>query len=509
MIRLSDSTLPSLSRRLATPGYDRGRLQPSMVHIGVGGFHRAHQAVYLDDLARCGSTDWGLVGVGLRSPAMRSALVPQDGLFTVVEQDSAGETARVVGAMTDYLFAPDDPRALLARLADPRTRIVSLTITGDGYNVGSSGTFRRGVPEVLRDLRRPETPSTWFGFLTQALVMRRKAGLGGFTVLSCDNLADSGGVAREALVSFAGLRDETLARWIERNVSFPHSLVDRITPRSGVEVQQLVRRRFGLEDRAPVLTEPFSQWVVEDSFSHGRPPWEDVGVQVVVDVTPYKLVKTRLLNGTHTAMAYLGWLAGFRTTAEMVRDETMRAFLCQMMRTEIAPHLPHLPAMPTDAYVTNLLDRLGNESIADPLSRLCARGSTKVPSYLLPSLVERRRRGEPAPLLTLALAAWFRYLRGTDLSGRHVDITDAALDELQPLAVEGGRDPSPLLRALGRRSALEDDPQLCWDLSSALHDLERGADAAVRRYLARSAGAGPTTIPVVPRSGLSAPDLIS
>jgi fructuronate reductase/mannitol 2-dehydrogenase len=482
------------------PAYDRSVLTPSIVHLGVGGFHRAHQAVYLDDLARAGVTGWGVVGVGLRSPALRAALVGQDNLFTVVQQDSGRESARVVGSMCDYLFAGDDPARVIGRLADPRTRIVTMTITGDAYNVDSGGTFREDSREVLLDLRRPHLPVTWFGYLTEALSLRRRAGLGGFTVLSCDNLAHSGATTRKALVAFARLRDETLARWIERNVSFPNSMVDRITPGSDEGVRRHVARTFGVRDYSPVATEPFTQWVVEDDFAQGRPPLEDVGVQVVADVSPYKLIKTRLLNGTHTAMAYLGWLAGHRTTAEVAADPTMRALLTEMMRTEIAPLLPSVADMEVDTYIDMVLTRLGNKSICDPLSRLCRRGSTKVPAYLLPSLIEARQQGQPAPLLTLALAGWFRYLRGKDLDGRAIDIEDVRLDDLQDRALRGGPDPALLLDVPGVTDGLSGDVGLAWDVRRAMRDLEHGVECAVQRRLARTPA--PISLPLT-RLGLA------
>jgi fructuronate reductase/mannitol 2-dehydrogenase len=497
MISLSNSTLGQLSRRLDVPLYDRSLIKPAIVHLGVGGFHRAHQAVYLDDLARGGMTGWGEVGVGLRSPALRTALAGQDNLFTIVEQDSDSESARVVGSMCDYLFAGDSQAAVLRRLIDPRTRIVSLTITGDAYNVDAEGHFLEDSLEVRRDLRQAHLPETWFGYLTEALSRRRRAGIGGFTVLSCDNLANSGVTTRAALVGFARLRDETLGRWIDRNVSFPNSMVDRITPGSDEEVRRHVARAFGVRDRSPVATEPFTQWVVEDAFCQGRPPLEDVGVQVVADVAPYKLIKTRLLNGTHTAMAYLGWLAGHRNTAEVAADPTMRAFLTEMMRTEIGPLLPVVPDMDVDTYVTMVLKRLSNETICDPLSRLCRRGSTKVPAYLLPSLVEARQQGRPAPLLTLALAGWFRYLKGTDFSGRVIDIEDARLDDLQARALRGGVDPGPLLDVPGVTDGLREDVGLWWDLRLAMRDLEHGVEAAVQHRLSRSVR---SPIPV-PRPG--------
>jgi mannitol 2-dehydrogenase len=497
MLPLSDRMLHRVSGRLQVPRYDRTRLEQSIVHLGVGGFHRAHQAVYLDDLARGGSTAWGEVGVGLRSSTLRSVLAEQDHLFTVVEQDSDGERARVVGAMTDYLFAGDDARRVLLRLADPRTRIVSMTITGDAYPVGPHGVFRDDAPETLRDLRDPRSPQTWYGYLVEALSLRRRAGLGGFTVLSCDNLANSGATTRAVVVGFARLRDETLARWIERNVTFPDSMVDRITPGSGPATERL-------HDRLAVSTEPFTQWVVEDAFCMGRPAFEDVGVQVVSDVAPYKLVKTRLLNGAHTAMAYLGWLAGHRTTAATVADPVMRTFLTEMLHTEIAPLLPPVPEMATDAYVAMVLERLANDPIADPLSRLCRRGSTKVPAYLLPSLVEAREQGRPAPLMTLALAGWFRYLQGTDLAGDPIDITDARADELRSRALRGGVDPGPLLDVPGVTDVLADDPGLRRNLRLALRDLEQGVDHAVGRRLPAAVTVGRHSIPHTTRVGVAA-----
>lgn len=483
-MHLSDHTLASLSRRVAAPTYDRQALRPSIVHIGVGGFHRAHQAMYLEALARSGNLQWGETGVGLNSPAMRAALRPQDCLYTVVERTSGAESATVVGVMKDYLFAPEDPQAVLGRLADPATRIVTLTITGDGYNLDSNGDFRADEQVVRDDARRLDCPSTWFGYVVAAAARRRAAGLGGLTVLSCDNLANSGAAAETAVVSFARTVDETLARWIEHNVSFPNSMVDRITPASDDGTARLVRTRFGVVDRAPVITEPFTQWVVEDDFANGRPPLEDVGVRFVSDVAPYKLMKSRLLNGTHSAIAYLGYLAGHRTTAEVMTDPIMRAYLAQMMRDEIAPLLPRVPGVSLVEYQGTLLERFANENIGDDLSRLCGRGSTKVPAYLLPSLVEARRAQHPAPLLTLAVAAWFRYLRGTDLAGDPIEIQDVRRDELRALARAGRADPSPLLRERSVMGEIGEDLWVRRALGRAMRDLDRvGPSVAVQMRL--------------------------
>ncbi|MCW2866316.1 MAG: Mannitol dehydrogenase domain protein [Marmoricola sp.] len=468
MLQLDQSALLRLSGRLDVPRYDRSALTPSVVHVGVGGFHRAHQAVYLDELARAGHTGWGVVGVSLRTPHLHTALTPQDGLFSVVELGPGGARARVVGSMTDYLFGPGAPEAVLDRLAHPDTRIVSLTVTGDGYAAASGP-------------RTPADPS-WAAYVVAALARRRAAGLGGFTVLSCDNIAASGDAARSALRAYAAAHDAGLWPWIEQHVTFPDAMVDRITPGTTPELEQLLAHEFGLRDRAPVATEPFRQWVVQDDFACGRPPLEDVGVHLVDDVAPYKLVKTRLLNGTHTAIAYLGWLAGHRTAADVVADPLMRAFTRQLMLDEVGPLLPRVPGMAVEGYVETVLDRLGNRSVGDPLERLCRRGSTKVADYLLPSLAEASRRRFPTPLLSLALAGWFRYLRGTDLQGRPIEVQDARLDELQPLARADGQDPARLLRLCdpgGPAGPVAGNTRVRQQVASALRDLDRGTSFAI------------------------------
>jgi fructuronate reductase/mannitol 2-dehydrogenase len=275
--------------------------------------------------------------------------------------------------------------------------------------------------------------------------------------------------------------DSLLARWIEHHVSFPSSMVDRITPGTGGDLSHSVATRFGVLDKSPVVTELFSQWVVEENFVAGRPPLADVGVQFVPDVAPHKLIKTRLVNGGHSAMAYLGHLAGHRTSAEMMQDPVMRAYLARLLREEIAPLLPNVPGVDLADYQRSLLGRFANANICDPLSRLCARGSTKVPAYLLPSLVEARSQGHPAPMLTLAVAAWFRYLRGTDMAGRPTDVQDVRRDQLGRLARAGRSDPSALLRARSVMGGLGDDLGVRHGLGRALRDLDRlGPSGAVK-----------------------------
>ncbi|WP_375474668.1 mannitol dehydrogenase family protein [uncultured Jatrophihabitans sp.] len=436
--------------QLRPPAYDRDALAPAVVHIGFGSFHRAHQAVYFDDLARSGCADWGVVGVGVRRPELGRVLEAQGNLFTVVQRDGLVSSARVVGCVVEYLLLADRPGDVVQRLADPRAKLVTLTITADGY-----------------DTRSVECAAI-FGALAAALAGRRAAGVAPFTVLSCDNTPDPQ-AARRATLWAAQRRDPALAEWVERHVRFPVSMVDRITPQTSLDERDRIALEFDVLDRWPVLTEPFAQWVIEDAFCNDRPPLDSVGVRFVDDVAPYKLIKTRMLNGVHTAVAYLGYLAGARRTNQAMADIALRRFANVLMRDEIAPALPgDVRGMRLKGYRKQVLIRLANPEIGDELARLCARGSRKMPDYVLPSLHSARAERRRAPLCTLAVAAWIRYLGGTDLDGRPIQIDDPLLDELQPLA-RGG--------ATGIRTLLSRD-----ELFGGL-----GADAefveAVQRYV--------------------------
>ncbi|MCW2745490.1 MAG: mannitol dehydrogenase [Mycobacterium sp.] len=477
---LTGAMLDALPSTVLVPQYDRDALVPSVVHIGVGGFHRAHQAVYFDDLAAQGETGWGVIGVGLRRPQMGEVLGSQDGLFTVVERSPDGDRARVVGALVEYLFAPDDPEAVLRALADARTRLVTLTITGGGYLADGEGRFEVHDDDVQHDLAHPEQPTTAVGFLVEALRRRRQAGTGPFTVLSCDNLPDSGAAARTAVVSFAELTDPELARWIGGRVSFPSSMVDRITPETSPQTRDEVEELFGVPDRWPVVTEPFRQWVVEDDFCAGRPPLERVGVQLVGDVAPYKVVKARLLNGGHCALGYLGSLLGYERTDQAMADPAVRGAVERMLRDEVAPLVPTVPGLNLAEYLDTTLQRFANPAIGDSLARLCRRGSVKMPSYLLPSLREARDQGRPHALLLLAVAAWFRYLRGTDLSGAALEVSDPRAEPLRALASHGADDPRPLLGMRSIFGNLGDDRLLVEQLARTLRVLSHGGvEAAV------------------------------
>jgi mannitol-1-phosphate/altronate dehydrogenase len=441
---LNEHTLGHHASRASVPTYDRGALTRGVVHISVGSFHRSHQAVYFEALARRGRGDgWAVTGVGLHRRDMKEALDAQDGLYTVVARGRAGDEAQVVGVITRYLFAPEDGAAVLDALADERTRLVTMTVTAAGYKVNlETGAFAADDPAVVRDLAHPSHPRSAVGLLVEGLDRRRRAGRPPFTVLPCDNMPGNGAVARTAVLAFAALRDERLADWIAEHVTFPSSMADRITPSTTAEDRAMVERVFGIRDRWPVMTEPFSQWIVEDAFCNGRPPLDEVGVQFVDDVRPYSLTKTRLLNASHSALGYLGSLAGHRRTDEVMANPVFADYIERMMEDEISPLLP--PAgIDLQAYGATLRERFTNPAISDTLTRLCRNGSSKVPAHLLSSIREARAAGRPHGLLILAVSAWCRYLQLAGRTGAAVD--DPRSAELVPLAVSQGEDPGPLL----------------------------------------------------------------
>lgn len=482
---LTQSSLGQYGDQLVVPTYDRAALTPAVVHFSVGGFHRAHQLLYFDEVAeRRISTGWGVVGVGLHSRTMKDALAPQDHLYTVVERSPDGERARVVGVMVDYHFAPDDPARVLDLLTDERTRMVSLTITGSGYRLcPSTGAFDDDDVDIRADLRCPDRPRTVFGYIVEALDRRRRAGLPPFTVVSCDNMHRNGDAARDAVVGFARLRDEVLARWIADRVAFPSSMVDRITPHTSAGERAAVARRYGVDDRWPVITEPFSQWIIEDTFCNGRPPLDEVGVRFVPDVADYELMKTRLLNASHCALGYLGSLAGLRTLDEVMAEPVFAHYVERLMDVEVTPLLPPPDGIDLEDYKRSLLQRFANPAISDGLPRLCRRGSTKMPHHLLPSLQEALTQGRPHRLLTLAVAGWLQYLRGTDEHGAPLIPDDPLAERLQALARAGGTDPRPVLGLRSVFGDLADDGGFVAELQEALERLQRDG---VRTTLAAS-----------------------
>ena len=446
MTELTTAALATLAADVSVPTYDRAAVRRRVVHFGVGGFHRAHEAMYLDRLLEDGHGDWGLCGVGVLSfdAAMRDALAAQDGLYTLVTTAPDGSSdARVVGSIVDYLFVPDDPEAVIATLADPDTAIGSLTITEGGYGIDdATGTYAPRDEATLADLDGATPPRSVMGLLAEGLRRRRDAGIPAFTVMSCDNIQGNGHVARAALLGFAERRDAELAAWIAENVSFPNSMVDRITPVTTDETRAAVAEEFGIDDRWPVRSESFVQWVLEDAFPLGRPPFERAGVQLVDDVEPYELLKLRLLNASHQAMSYLGILSGAHYVHEVCTDELFVAFLQGYMHDEAIPTLRPVPGIDLDAYCDQLIARFSSEAIRDTLARQVVDGSDRLPKFLLPVVREQLATGGRIDHAALVLAAWSVFLEGRTETGEETPAVDSRLDELRAIVAD---DPAALL----------------------------------------------------------------
>ena len=412
MTALSSAALPTLSA--STPTYDRQAASVGIVHFGFGNFHRSHVAMYLDRLMESGQgLDWGICGVGVleHDAAMRDVMHAQDCLFTLVVRHPDGSLEpRVVGSVLEYLYGPEDAATVHRRLDDPAVRIVSLTVTEGGYlkNPGT-GDFDADNAAVVHDLAHPEDPRTAFAYIVEGLRRRRDAGAAPFTVLSCDNLQGNGDYARQAVVGFARLTDPELATWIDTSVSFPNCMVDRITPSTTDADREAVTREFGIEDAWPVPAEPFTQWIVEDEFPTGRPALESVDVQFVDDVRPYELMKLRLLNASHQAIAYFGTPLGYVLVDEALADDLIRTYLVRYMADEAAPTLGELPGIDLEAYMATLIERFSNPRMRDTLVRLATDGSNRMPTFTLPAIRENLAADRPIRLGAAMVAAWAHY----------------------------------------------------------------------------------------------------
>ncbi|TYC48272.1 mannitol dehydrogenase family protein [Rhodobacterales bacterium] len=435
-VKLNKSALNNLPENVEGPGYDRGSLSPGIVHIGVGNFHRAHQAIYLNRLFETGEgLDWAIVGAGLKpyDKAMRERLENQDWLTTVVELDPEGLSARVCGSMIDFVDV--GPAALIERLCQPDIRIVSLTITEGGYFVDpNTGGFNADHPEIKADIARQGTRETVFGVLVEALTKRNEAGIAPFTVMSCDNLPENGHVAKQAVVGYARALDPATADWIADNVAFPNGMVDCITPATGDRERNLVSETFGIEDAAPVACEPFRQWVLEDTFPLGRPALEKVGVEFVSDVAPYELMKLRILNGGHATIAYPGALLGHYYAHEAMADPLIRAYLEKLENSEIIPTVPEIPGVSFADYLTTVMERFSNEAVGDTIARLCLDGSNRQPKFILPTIQARLDKGQPVSGLALETALWCRFCLERDEDGEDIRIDDDNADLLRDWA---------------------------------------------------------------------------
>lgn len=468
------------------PPYPRDDLTAGIVHFGVGGFHRAHQAMVIDRLLAEGlARDYAICGVGIlpHDRHMADVLKEQDYLYTLMLKHPDGtREARVIGSIIDFLFAPDDPDTVIERLASPDTKVVSLTVTEGGYNFDQvTGEFDTGNPAVQHDLSHLNEPTTTFGYIYAGLKRRRERGLAPFTIMSCDNIQGNGDVARKMFTAFARLADPTFADWMNDTVRFPNSMVDRITPVTTDEDRADIAARYNIADKWPVVAEPFFQWVLEDNFGGARPPFEAAGTQLVDDVEPYELMKLRLLNASHQAMAYFGYLSGHRYAHEATTDPHIAALLRQYMDKEATPTLHPVPGIDLDEYKATLMSRFANPAIRDTLARLCAESSDRIPKWLVPVIRDNLDHDGDVTLSAAICASWARYAEGTDETGQPIVIVDRLADQLHDVALTQHDDPLAFVRNPQLFGDLSQEPRFTEPYLRTLHSLwEHGAQSTLQ-----------------------------
>ena len=453
---------------IAAPSYDRGSISVGIAHIGAGHFHRAHQAMYIDRLLQRGlAREWGICGVGVL-PAdwtMRDVLRDQDGLYTLIlENPDGSRDAQVIGSIVDYRYAPDDPEGALQVLAAESTRIISLTITEGGY-------------------RDPDGPA--FALIAEALARRRDRGTAAPTIVSCDNIESNGDVARRAVLAHAESRDPGLAEWVAEHARFPSSMVDRITPATTLEMAAAVRRDFGVDDRWPVVAEPFSAWVLEDDFADGRPPLEQAGVLLVDDVRPYELMKLRLLNAGHQCLCYFARLCGFEFVHDAARDPLFAEFLLAYFDFEAIPTLPQVPGIDLHDYSRTLVERFANPAVRDTVARLCAYSSDRIPKWLFPVIRDNLASDGPVQLAAAAVAGWARYAEGVDEWGEPIEVLDQLADSLVPIARSQYENPTAFIEISAVFGDLAHQPRFVQAYIWALDSLHRKGARATLEALVR------------------------
>jgi len=484
--RLNEDSIADLPESIRRPAYDRRAVKTGIVHLGVGAFHRAHQAVYTDDVLAL-DPRWGIVAASLRSPDTFDALAPQDGLYTLSVRSQAGEALRIIGSIGRVIVAPRATDDLLEAMADPRTRIITLTVTEKGYcHDPATGTLNETHPDIVHDLAYLKTPRSAPGFIVEALRRRRRAGVPPFTVLTCDNLPSNGRTVKRVLTRFAELVDPDLGRFVANEVSCPSTMVDRIVPATSDHDRQRIGEALHVEDAWPVVTEPFTQWVIEDNFPQGRPAWETAGAEFVADVEPYEHMKLRLLNGSHSTLAYLGYLAGYETVADTMADPAFVRLIEGLMDEEVTPTLHMPPGADLASYKRALIERFKNPALKHRTWQIAMDGSQKLPQRLLGTVRDRLRDGASIARLSLGVAAWMRYVTGVDEKRAPIDVRDPMASRLRDLADRAGsRD---LAKALfGVREIFGDDlpkdPRFTEAVTANLARLyEKGARRTVAEF---------------------------
>ncbi|HWW78446.1 MAG TPA: mannitol dehydrogenase family protein [Steroidobacteraceae bacterium] len=415
---LSQVHLGQLGADVRRPAYGRATLRPGIVHFGPGAFHRAHQAWFVDRLL-ADDDRWSICGVSLRSPDVRDALAPQDGLYTLATLDEK-ISYQVIGALREILVAPEDPENVLNRLSAPTTRVVTITVTEKGYCLDANGSLDTTHTDIQRDLRLPQLPTSLIGYLVEGLRRRRAAGSEPLTIISCDNLTDNGTRLSRAVCQLAELRDPSLVHWIEDHASFPRTMVDSITPATTDALRERVKGVLGMEDRWPVQRESFAQWVLEDRLAVGGPDWASAGVIITDDVAAYDQAKLRLLNGSHSSLAYLGLLAGYETVADAMRDERLCSLVTTMMKEDVRPTLRTPRGLDLDAYIDVILRRFRNPAIRHALAQIAWDGSQKLPFRLLGTISDNLEAGRPIERLCIPVAGWMHFVRRQAARGERV-----------------------------------------------------------------------------------------
>jgi mannitol 2-dehydrogenase len=485
-VPLSLANLDAISAKAGVPGYARSDLSRGILHFGVGNFHRAHQAVYLDRLFAKGlGQDWALVGAGVMQgdKRARDVLAAQDWLTTVVEQEADYSRAHVTGAMIDYV-EPGNGTAILEALADPAIRIVSLTITEGGYFLDADDNFDPEHPAMAADAANPQDPKTVFGLIIAGLRRRQEQGTPPFTVMCCDNIPHNGKVTRNTLCGLAELSDPQMAQWIRDNVSFPNAMVDRITPATSDRERKICSEEYGIEDGWPVFCEGFKQWVLEDDFPQGRPPLEEAGVQFVADVTPFELMKLRILNAGHAVIAYPAGLMDVHFVHEAMEHPLVSAFLDKVEKDEIIPSVPPVPDTDTGEYYKLIVRRFSNPKIGDTVRRLCLDGSNRQPKFVIPVITDNLLAGRPVNGLALESALWCRYCSGKTDSGQVIAPNDPNWGRLQERAAAAKSSPGEWLAMKEVYGEAAANPEFVSRFSHWLNMLwQKGTHATLEAYL--------------------------
>ncbi len=449
MNRLNQAQLALLPKEIVLPQYDRRKLSAGIVHLGIGAFHRAHQAFYTEAVLNKFGGNWGIIGCSLRSPAVRDQLAPQDGLYTLVERSGDGEKCQIIGAVTQALVGPENPQALINMMTQPNIKIISLTVTEKGYcHDPATGDLNSAHPDIQHDLHNIEKPKSAIGYIVAALQQRFNNGIKSFTVLSCDNLPNNGEVVEKVVVQFAEKISVDLAQWIKTNTRFPSTMIDRIVPATTDEDRRDIETRLGMRDEGMVVAEPFTQWVIEDKFSDGRPEWEKIGALLVTDVRVFEKIKLRLLNGAHSIMAYAGYLSGFNYISEVMSEPAFVNMIKIYMAREAGETLTAPQNFDIEAYKQQLRDRFSNKALKHRTWQIAMDGTQKLPQRLLESLRVQLRGEGHIDIICFGIAAWIRYVSGVDEKGTAIEVSDPLSVELRSLCDANKGDPEALVRAI-------------------------------------------------------------